>query len=328
MSHFIPFDIQSEIINRLPVKSLMQFRSVSKLCKSLDSPKFIKNYHINHPNPQHHLFVSYQSPVQTYTSIIDNHTFPKQKLPLTAPELLSLLTNLQTLSAVNGLLYFYGKVMAVIWNPTLRKSVGIGIPFPSTAVTPFVDFGVCPDTSDPKLFKINVDKISRMWEVEVYTLSTCAWKTVYTGAPLNRSEKFADVCLPETLVKPCFLDVANVNDSLALLESYYDTNLRSFCGVWTRKPGANEPFTKIYTVKLEGKSCFMRVLGFRNNAEAVTEVLDHEVSGIKVYDPLSGLTNAVGINGEMSTCSARSYMETLLLLDELDSMISYPRTAS
>nr|GFA54499.1 hypothetical protein [Tanacetum cinerariifolium] len=60
MSDYIPFEIQSEIMKRLPVKSLVQFRSVSKQWKSfIDCPKFIKTYHINHPNPQHHLLLQY-----------------------------------------------------------------------------------------------------------------------------------------------------------------------------------------------------------------------------------------------------------------------------
>ncbi|GKF20647.1 putative F-box domain-containing protein [Tanacetum coccineum] len=46
MSDHIPFEIQSEIIKRLPIKPLVQCRSVSKQWKSLiDSSKFIADYH-------------------------------------------------------------------------------------------------------------------------------------------------------------------------------------------------------------------------------------------------------------------------------------------
>ncbi|GJU27955.1 putative F-box domain-containing protein [Tanacetum coccineum] len=180
MSDVIPFDIQSEIMKRLPVKSLIQFRSVSKQWKSfIDSPKFIKNYHVNHTNPQHHLLVKYN------------------------------------------------------------------------------------------------------------------------------------------------LDLKKVNDSLGLLE-YYLEGEASVCGVWTRKDGANELFTKIYTVKVEGKSLYGRVLGFRNNGDVVTEVVDDDHLGdseIEVYEPSSGHINGVGINGKRGTFTVRSYMETLLLLDESDSII-------
>ncbi|GKB15481.1 ribonuclease H-like domain-containing protein, partial [Tanacetum coccineum] len=162
--------------------------------------------------------------------------------------------------------------MAVIWNPTIRKSVSIVIPIPKARH--IVGFGVCPDTSDPKLVKITDDKIS--WVVEVFTLSTRVWKTVYTGAPFKlcaltwmqafvngviyfhaidfdfvnqvmssfiisydlKSEKFGEVCLPERLVHTPDLIVTKVNESLGLLE-YYDEGDMKVCGVWTRKDGAN-----------------------------------------------------------------------------------------
>ncbi|MFS8020210.1 putative F-box domain-containing protein [Helianthus anomalus] len=45
MSDNIPFEIQVEIIKKLRVKSLIQFRSVSKAWKSLiDSSDFITHY--------------------------------------------------------------------------------------------------------------------------------------------------------------------------------------------------------------------------------------------------------------------------------------------
>ena len=72
-------------------------------------------------------------------------------------------------------------------------------------------------------------------------------------------------------------------------------------------------------VKNEG-----RVLGFRNNGEVVTELLDKanfEESRMEVYEPLSGHMYGVGINGRRGSFSARSYMETLLLLDQSDTII-------
>ncbi|GKD68939.1 putative pentatricopeptide repeat-containing protein [Tanacetum coccineum] len=147
--------------------------------------------------------------------------------------------------------------MVVIWNPTVRKSVGIVVIPKAGYKHTIVGFGVCPDTSDPKLVKISVSyKIHSMWEVDVFTLSTRVWKTVSTGAPFKlcdltwfhvfvnrviyfrasdfnfvnqvgsnfiisfdlKSEKLDEVCLPERLVHTRVLDVAKVNESLGLLE--------------------------------------------------------------------------------------------------------------
>ncbi|GKC03091.1 hypothetical protein Tco_0994701, partial [Tanacetum coccineum] len=49
--------------------------------------------------------------------------------------------------------------MAVIWNPTVRKSVDIVIIPKAGYMRTVIGFGACPDTSDPKLVKISVSKI-------------------------------------------------------------------------------------------------------------------------------------------------------------------------
>ncbi|GJZ33687.1 SKP1-like protein 1B [Tanacetum coccineum] len=50
MSDYIPLEIQMEIMHRLPVKSLLQFRTVSKTWKSfIDNFKFIVSYGVR-PN--------------------------------------------------------------------------------------------------------------------------------------------------------------------------------------------------------------------------------------------------------------------------------------
>ncbi|GJS90548.1 F-box domain containing protein [Tanacetum coccineum] len=266
MSAYIPFEIQSEIIKNLPVQSLLQFRCVSKQWKSLiDSSEFIKNYHIN--RPRHHFLVwDKLGDVRTCTSIIDDNTFPQQKFPFTAPESLNSIRYASLLGSVNGLLCFYrsyGDVgFADIWNPSIRKSVNILIPnvLKDTNGDRYtvIGFGVCPDdTSDPKLVKINVNA-TYTWVVEVFTLSTRVWQTVYRGTPFKscaltadqvfidgiiywqsvgldeglwpnyiisfdlKREKFGEVSLSERLSRAENLEVAKVNESLGLLEYYID----------------------------------------------------------------------------------------------------------
>nr|GEV63940.1 hypothetical protein [Tanacetum cinerariifolium] len=263
MSDYIPIEIQLEIMKKLPVKSLVQFRSVSKQWKSfIDYPEFTKTYHINHPNPQHHLLVGYTlDAVRTYTSIIDDDTFPQQKFLITPPEPLNLLRHAKTVGSVDGLVCFGGwykdNKMVVLWNPSIRKSVAIPIPNVIDSLCGYtcIGFGVCPHTNDPKLVKINVTKtLSICWEVHVFTLSSRVWKAVYTGAPFKschsfwdhvfidgliywhscgrflisfdlKREKFGEVCLPDKSAFPSFVSVAKVNESLGLLEFYSEGGL-------------------------------------------------------------------------------------------------------
>ncbi|GKD32163.1 RNA polymerase II largest subunit [Tanacetum coccineum] len=166
MSYHIPFEIQSEIIKRLPVKLVVQCRSVSKLWKSLiDSFEFINSYHIYKTPTQHHLFVSYKLAKELkYVSIVDDDNFPNQISSLTVPHPVSQLGYIMSLNSVDGLLCFYGsrqdamnEKITVLWNPLVEKAVGI--PISNLLRTPngltFIAFGVCPNTSDPKLVRIN-----------------------------------------------------------------------------------------------------------------------------------------------------------------------------
>nr|GFA48000.1 hypothetical protein [Tanacetum cinerariifolium] len=238
-------------------------------------------------------------------------------LPLTAPESLSLLTRSSTLNGyVNGLLSYHGYYndtrekltkMAVIWNLAIRKSVGIVIP-KALYKLQVVGFRFCP-----RFYR---------WVIYWHAYDD---KDLDDGLRYNfiiwfdlKSDTFGEVCLPERLVYTHYLLQANMNESLVLLE-YNDEP--SVCGVWMRNDGENKPFTKIYTVKPEGRSVYHIVLGFRKNCEVVLEVRGFfsEETKIDVYEPSSGRINSVGIVGKYA--NAKSYVETLLLLDEPNTII-------
>ncbi|GKC53733.1 putative pentatricopeptide repeat-containing protein [Tanacetum coccineum] len=183
--------------------------------------------------------------------------------------------------------------MAVIWNPSVRKSVGIAIPRPKSGYI-VVGFGVCPDTNGPKLVKVFVNGIIYLRAADNDIGVTSNFIISFD----MKSEKFGEVCLPKRLLDAPLLVVAKVNESLSFLE-YYRDGETYVCGVWMRKDGANKTFSNIYTIKDEGKSLWYRVLGFRNNGEVVMQLDDdnnHEYR-IEVYDPSSGHFNGVGING-------------------------------
>ncbi|MFS8020215.1 putative F-box-like domain superfamily protein [Helianthus anomalus] len=224
MSDNIPFQIQVEIIKKLRVKSLIQFRSVSKAWKSpvaeperfssrvigqrtLLTPLWFRPWKsliessdfITHYNTQlQHLFVRYHDPLddeRKYVSIVDDDTFPHQRVSLTPPLLVNmfLFSNYTTVGSSNGLLCldgyygdapFYGKRMSVLWNISIRKAVGVVLPnvTDNEIYRTILGFGVCWETTDPKVVKIThcfsrrhmetsiPDSIP--WQVEVFTLST------------------------------------------------------------------------------------------------------------------------------------------------------------
>nr|GEY41161.1 hypothetical protein [Tanacetum cinerariifolium] len=131
--------MQAEIIKRLPVKSLLRFRSVSKPWKFyIDSPKLTSSYGIHHTK-SHRLIIRYLDAVDSeekYVSFVDGDTLPQQKFAHTVPAIAKLLQHLKVIGCSQGLLCMHGhfvnnsgrKNMDVLWNMSIRKSVGVVVP--------------------------------------------------------------------------------------------------------------------------------------------------------------------------------------------------------
>ena len=149
MSDNIPLEVQLEIIKKLPIKPLIQFRSVSKTWKSLiDSSQFIADFH-QQPHLQHHVLVGDQFN-HNYVSFVDDDTFPCQKVTLTVPKSFA-----SIVGCSQGLFCFhnynlggYYAKKAIIWNPTISKSVDVVLPKLLDDGRAVVGFGVCPRTLD------------------------------------------------------------------------------------------------------------------------------------------------------------------------------------
>ncbi|KAJ0693479.1 putative F-box domain-containing protein [Helianthus annuus] len=217
MLDHIPLEIQSEIMKRLPVKSLIQFRSVCKSWKSLiGSPDFIAHY----SSQQQHLLVRYTVNYEAkYVTIDDDEHIVSVTLP-------PLVNKLRTIvGSSHGLLCFFGDVQelteigsAVIWNPCIRKAVHVDVPrvkFDNTYRT-LLGFGVCPETIDPKIVKIthcvDMESVTFIpWQVEVFTLNTRAWRSPYSS---NLPRKSIYVDSDQVVVDGCLYWLAT--DRIAL----------------------------------------------------------------------------------------------------------------
>ncbi|GKD36158.1 reverse transcriptase domain-containing protein, partial [Tanacetum coccineum] len=101
--------------------------------------------------------------------------------------------------------------MVALWNPAIKKSVGIVIPNEYTAI----GFGVCPETSDPKVVKINtIDLLTVHWEVEVYSLSSRVWKSVSNGPAFKSCDLMLDQVTIDGYIYWLAMDKNNLCDSL------------------------------------------------------------------------------------------------------------------
>ncbi|GJW57286.1 F-box domain containing protein [Tanacetum coccineum] len=175
MSDNIPFDLQLAIMNRLPVKSLLQFRTVSKSWKySIDCSDFVREYGFRESN-NCCLYLTFKQNFEGVICSVDDN--------LALSPVVSNLKffNLTPFATSKGVWCFlYGEnSMLLIWNPSLKKSVRILVPnYLLEADSPkmLFGFGVHLVTLDPTLLKINYPYYGQgPWYVSVFTLSSRTW---------------------------------------------------------------------------------------------------------------------------------------------------------
>ncbi|XP_071718746.1 F-box protein CPR1-like [Rutidosis leptorrhynchoides] len=319
MSDLVPFDIQTEIIKKLPIKSVVRCRSVSKQWKSLiDSSEFIHDNCLRDNQPHHLLVRYYLDSVQKYVSIIDDDdSFPQHKMSPT---------------------------VTVALNQFQSKSVRIVVPngISKMHADIVIGFGVCPNTSDPKLVKIKNIQSSVTgtvncvpWEVEVFTLSS-GFGEIDVGHENKHSrlisfdlkhEEFGEVLLSDSLVRSTAdMYLRKLMGSLAVIEGFYEPQ-DPFCVVWKmNEEGVLKSFTKLYTFKAYPFTIMNSVLEFRKNGEPIMESIEQggELTILEFYGPCSGQVNDLWPDenhGHLTECTAYSYTETLALLNQSDNII-------
>ncbi|CAI9270511.1 unnamed protein product [Lactuca saligna] len=310
MSDQIPFHIQEDIIKRLPVKPLLQYRSVSKAWKSLiDSSEFIAAHSALHTHPQH-LLVKYEDLVETedkYVSFIDDDTFLQQRFVPTLPFSVKSLNLSIIVGSSHGLLCLHGyqwgpenshrnlkSPKTVLWNPSVRKSVVVDMPNL-----------VCGGEEIAVGFGGNGEMYLAICPVSHFELH-------------GRSE----VDLPDSLAQhsETEISVSKVRESLAMLQYSTDTHTdKDVCSVWIMEHGVRRLFTKLFTISAPHGS--MTVLGFRKSGQPIIEVKDDlaESSDIAVHDSNSEEINDLEICGITNSFRMISYMETLTFIPSFSS---------
>ncbi|KAF5754475.1 putative F-box domain-containing protein [Helianthus annuus] len=167
MSDLFPHDLQLQILKRLPLNSLLKFRTVSKSWNSLiTSNHFISSHlqSITHNNPQS-LFIRYfdrTRKIEQYITAKDDQTFGIHFSNIDFQHA-SKTAYFRIVGCCNGVVclsddLFDSMCMVVLWNPSIRKSVRVLVPdYQQNCVWPrftVLGFGVCPVTHDPKVVKI------------------------------------------------------------------------------------------------------------------------------------------------------------------------------
>nr|GEX77096.1 hypothetical protein [Tanacetum cinerariifolium] len=334
MSDHIPFEIQMEIIKKVAnVKPLIRFRSVSKPWRSfIDSSEFIAYYGARNTQP-HSLLLRYKlldnSSEEKYICFVDDDTLTQHQLDFAVTDAMKQFNDLKVIGSSHGLLCLrsYDKEMLVLWNPSIRKSVRIKLPyFPSS--NNFLGFAVCPANNDPTIVMI-----SHPWNVGVFTLSSKRFTMFqYTKLPPKSitpmsSQVVIDSCIYwvarelihsvdgsfhysymimsfDLIAKEirlvdiphsCILNtpfskhffISRLRESLVLFVPNEKVQI-PVCGVW--KMEHDESFTKLFTISTPGHT-INKIFGFRKNGELVMETAKvvGQFATIELYEHFAAL---------------------------------------
>ena len=207
MAADLPPDILAEIFSRLPVKSLLRFRSTSKSLRSLiDSHKFI-NLHLQN-SLNRSLIIQHKFDLHQLQ--IDDDDFSKSRIPLNHPftgnttniDPFKVNDTMTRIGSCNGLVAISNGKFAFInpydaneitfWNPNTRKHRIIPfLPLPIPILDPTIRASLCVHgfgfdsvSCDYKLLRISylIDHQSTFYDphVRLFSSKTNSWKIIPT----------------------------------------------------------------------------------------------------------------------------------------------------
>lgn len=188
VSQLPPELIDGEIFSRLPVKSLLRFRCVSKhYCALIDSPKFIKSQLLNYNlNPKsivtwNTLHISSVELDSLDKPILLHHPFEIYHEPNPLDTKFKDRANL--LGSCNGLICLVKGPQIVFWNPSTRRYFKLPVCEIDRAVHPdnmiefeAYGFGYDDVKDDYKLIRITQFRNEVRNKVRIYSLKSDSWR--------------------------------------------------------------------------------------------------------------------------------------------------------
>ncbi|PWA67479.1 F-box domain-containing protein [Artemisia annua] len=246
---------------------------------------------------------------------------------------------LQTLKPVassEGVWCFtYGSnMMVVLWNPSIKRSVGIFVPsFLNQPDSPkmAIGFGIRPDTLDPTILKINYPYYGQgPWYVSVYTLSTRRWVNLenerlpretirikWSGQAVVGGKFFGLVLKDLFTTMPPFY-ISQLRNSLVMSGSFLAEEYRILCA-WVLEfdGGIVSSCTVLFTIPFPIEHV-VKLIGFTKDEEPIVECKSnqHTTNSLQVYDKTSQQFQNIGIEANGGSFFIGPYKESLILLNQ------------
>ncbi|KAM3356940.1 F-box/kelch-repeat protein like [Capsicum galapagoense] len=241
----LPVELVTEILSRLPVKTLLTFRSVSKSWLALiSSLEFIKN-HLrisanNKDYAQHRLLLRYKCILKDcyLRSLFCNSVMEVSRLdcPVTDQHK----TFWSVVGSVNGLICLTGGEKALcIWNPSIRKYKTFPDFITNWMVRIVYGFGYDEFNDDYKVVRCayNYGDWPR-FDIKVYSLKDDSWRSIryrppngmrFWGSADEKLEKVEQPCCEKEGV----LVLGVLGNNLSVISK--DNHLRTHIDVWVMK---------------------------------------------------------------------------------------------
>ncbi|PWA89502.1 F-box domain-containing protein [Artemisia annua] len=305
MSDNIPLDVQQEIMNRLPVKTILVLRKVSKIWKAnIDSQTFITSYGAR-PTAECLFNLTFDQGYKGFmTSVSENFTIT----PLDSQ--LHLAAMMPVGNSCGLTCFMYGtSMMAIIWNPSIRKSIGIFIPFYTNQIECSkicFGFGVHPNSLDPTIVKLSRPSLRLKRKSQAVV-----GRFIYWGATEKDAFSF------ESGHANSFF-VCKLGGSVVISGMIMTSEVPLFVGWLLDVDGASiTRFSNLFCIPTPTVN---KLLSFTSNLGPIVEANVGYILGHSVfyYDHQSEQFAGLGIEGNGGSFYVAPHKESLLLLNHSD----------
>ncbi|KAF9602715.1 hypothetical protein IFM89_030603 [Coptis chinensis] len=339
----LPEEMITNILSRLPVKPLLQFKSVCKSWYSLiNDPIFIK-MHLKHATRNNNLNAMYFDASNIYTT--DYDTLLTEAIEVNFP-FKSSKTVVDYYGSCNGLVCLDVNSNIVIWNPSTKEFKKLPLSCEvfskrakGSVATLLSGFGYDPNLDDYKVVKAMQYSNGNDFvgsEFEVYSLEKDSWRKV-DGAPyyicggnslfgfenphwlaMTGRWTFESKCIVYfDLVEEKFYEIQHpdcVNNlmKVGLLGGslYILDDNETWSDIWVMKDyGVKGLWNKLFTIS---HTCqYFRILRFSENGKVLFGPINQD---LVLYDPELEKAKYLEVHGISKMCCAEVYVGSLVSL--------------
>ncbi|KAK9016781.1 hypothetical protein V6N11_079275 [Hibiscus sabdariffa] len=310
MCDYMPEEVILKILNRLPVKSLMSFRSV---CKSWNTLIFHPSFISTHlqaslsGNTPFLLLRCWKRGQKNYFLHYNNDgldEFKQLQFPIFGSAPYSLV-----IGSCNGLICvqlspYSNRLKFFLWNPSIQKY--IFLPPPSISVKKNFNIGFRFDsrTGDYNLLIVGVEEDGSWIKPYLFLLNENSWKRVAAVSPNYTFDPVLGLSLP----LPFESSIAVITHPGQGRGEHEVWIMNEYCVV--------ESWTKVFTLTLHiQRKWFPTVMGFKTNGDVLLLVDDGEIASFDLSCQQMKPCRVEFRAGLISICC--SYVESLVLLDKV-----------